>query len=164
MTGAALVLKNQAVSSRHVPAGTGPSGMVATLGHPDVRGVVSEAIVGGLWNILQYEIGHGRGAQLPELIPGLIYITLAPFLGGKRPRASPGAPQASDRTGDRSPRSAAFVAAGSRSDHFDVGAHAGSTGETGIERQQRQVKTLGERDVEAVVEAHVHPQAPRPLE
>ena len=26
---------------------------------------------------MQYEIGHGRAAQLPELI----YITLAPFIG-----------------------------------------------------------------------------------
>jgi AcrR family transcriptional regulator len=51
--------------------------------HPEVPGVVSEAIVGGLWNILQYEIGHGRTAQLPELAPELVYITLAPFIGGR---------------------------------------------------------------------------------
>jgi AcrR family transcriptional regulator len=51
--------------------------------HPEVPAVVSEAIVGGLWNILQYEIGHGRGAQLPDLAPELIYITLEPFLGGE---------------------------------------------------------------------------------
>ena len=52
--------------------------------YPDVPRVVSEAIVGGLWNVMQYEIGHGRTAQLPELAPELVYITLAPFIGGKR--------------------------------------------------------------------------------
>jgi AcrR family transcriptional regulator len=51
--------------------------------HPDVPPVVSEAIVGGIWNVMQYEIGHGRAAQLPELGPELVYITLAPFIGGQ---------------------------------------------------------------------------------
>jgi AcrR family transcriptional regulator len=51
--------------------------------HPEVPVVVSEAIIGGLWNVMQYEIGHGRAAQLPELAPELTYITLAPFIGGR---------------------------------------------------------------------------------
>jgi len=51
--------------------------------HPEVPLVVSEAIVGGIWNVMQYEIGHGRAAQLPELAPELIYITLAPFIGAQ---------------------------------------------------------------------------------
>ena len=49
--------------------------------HPNVPQVVSEAITGGLWNVIQHEIGHGRAAQLPELAPELTYIALTPFLG-----------------------------------------------------------------------------------
>jgi hypothetical protein len=45
--------------------------------------VVAEAIVGGLWNVIQYELGHGRAAELPQLAPELTYIALAPFLGAK---------------------------------------------------------------------------------
>jgi AcrR family transcriptional regulator len=52
--------------------------------HPEVHHVVGEAITGGLWSIIQHEIGHGRAAQLPELAPELIYITLTPFLGAKQ--------------------------------------------------------------------------------
>ena len=51
--------------------------------HPHVPPVVGEAIIGGLWNVMQYEIGHGRAAQLPELAPELLYITLTPFLGAR---------------------------------------------------------------------------------
>jgi len=52
--------------------------------YPKVPPVVSEAIVGGIWNVMQHEIGHGRAAQLPELAPELTYITLAPFLGARK--------------------------------------------------------------------------------
>jgi AcrR family transcriptional regulator len=52
--------------------------------HPQVPEVVSEAITGGLWNIIQHEIGHGRAAQLPELAPELLYIALTPFLGAQQ--------------------------------------------------------------------------------
>jgi hypothetical protein len=51
--------------------------------HPKVPSVVAEAIVGGLWNVIQYELGHGRAAELPQLAPELTYIALAPFLGAK---------------------------------------------------------------------------------
>jgi AcrR family transcriptional regulator len=52
--------------------------------HPHVPPVVSEAIVGGLWNIIQHEIGHSRADQLPELAPELAYITLTPFIGARQ--------------------------------------------------------------------------------
>lgn len=55
--------------------------------HPEVPLVVSEAIIGGLWNVIQYEIGHGRAAQLPQLAPELVYLTLAPFLGARKAAA-----------------------------------------------------------------------------
>jgi AcrR family transcriptional regulator len=51
--------------------------------HPKVPSVVAEAITGGLWNVIQYELGHGRAAELPQLAPELTYIALAPFLGAK---------------------------------------------------------------------------------
>ena len=34
--------------------------------HPVVPAVVGEAIIGGLWNVIQHEVAHGRAAQLPE--------------------------------------------------------------------------------------------------
>jgi AcrR family transcriptional regulator len=49
--------------------------------HPDVPQVIAEAIIGGLWNVIQYEIGHGRAMQLPQLASELTYIALTPFLG-----------------------------------------------------------------------------------
>ena len=52
--------------------------------HPDVPRVVADAITGGIWNIIQHEIGHGRVAQLPELTPELTYIALTPFLGARQ--------------------------------------------------------------------------------
>jgi hypothetical protein len=51
--------------------------------HPHVPEVVGEAIIGGLWNVIQREVGYGRSSQLPELAPELAYITLAPFLGAE---------------------------------------------------------------------------------
>jgi AcrR family transcriptional regulator len=52
--------------------------------HPNVPEVVGEAIIGGLWNVIQHEVGYGRAAQLPQLAPELTYITLTPFLGAKQ--------------------------------------------------------------------------------
>jgi AcrR family transcriptional regulator len=46
--------------------------------------VVPSAIIGGVWNVLQHEVGHGRASQLPELGEELTYVTLAPFLGAKQ--------------------------------------------------------------------------------
>jgi AcrR family transcriptional regulator len=51
--------------------------------HPSVPEVVGEAIIGGLWNVIQHEVGYGRAAQLPELASELTYITLTPFIGAK---------------------------------------------------------------------------------
>jgi AcrR family transcriptional regulator len=52
--------------------------------YPHVSEVVAEAIIGGIWNVLQHEVGHGRALQLPELAEELTYVTLAPFLGAKQ--------------------------------------------------------------------------------
>ena len=49
--------------------------------HPEVPQVVGEAIVGGLWNVIQNELAHGRAEQLPGLAGELTYIALTPFLG-----------------------------------------------------------------------------------
>jgi hypothetical protein len=52
--------------------------------HPDVPEVVGEAIIGGLWSVIQREVGYGRAKQLPELTAELTYITLTPFLGAEQ--------------------------------------------------------------------------------
>jgi AcrR family transcriptional regulator len=51
--------------------------------HPGVPEVVGEAIIGGLWNVIQHEVGHGRAGRLPELAPELTYIALTPFVGAE---------------------------------------------------------------------------------
>jgi AcrR family transcriptional regulator len=52
----------------------GPRG----IGEP-VPAAVLEAIGSGIWSVIQYEIGHGRGESLPELAPELSRIALAPL-------------------------------------------------------------------------------------
>jgi AcrR family transcriptional regulator len=51
-----------------------PSG----IGGP-VPSAVLEAIGTGIWSVIQYEIGHGRGDSLPDLAPELSRIALAPL-------------------------------------------------------------------------------------
>jgi AcrR family transcriptional regulator len=54
--------------------GQAPSG----IGGP-VPDAVLEAIGSGIWSVIQHEIAHGRGEQLPELAPELTRIALAPL-------------------------------------------------------------------------------------
>jgi AcrR family transcriptional regulator len=51
--------------------------------YPQVPEVIGEAIIGGLWNVIQYEVAHGRAAKLVELTDEITYIALAPFLGAQ---------------------------------------------------------------------------------
>lgn len=48
------------------------------IGGPLPRAVL-EAIPTGTWAVIQHEIAHGRGAELPALAPDLTRIALAPF-------------------------------------------------------------------------------------
>jgi AcrR family transcriptional regulator len=83
--------------------------------YPDVPEVVGEAIIGGLWNVIQHEVGHGRAAQLPDLTDELTYIVVTPFLGAKeaadlartnkRKRSSPQARGHADKPRSRVKRS-----------------------------------------------------------
>jgi AcrR family transcriptional regulator len=52
--------------------------------HPHIPEVVGEAIIGGLWSVIQREVGYGRAAQLPELTAELTYIVLTPFIGAQQ--------------------------------------------------------------------------------
>jgi AcrR family transcriptional regulator len=70
--------------------------------HPDVPPVVAEAITGGIWNVIQHEIGHGRAAQLPELAPELTYIALTPFLGARQAAQLAKKPNGSSKQPDSS--------------------------------------------------------------
>ncbi len=42
-----------------------------------------EALVGGIVTLIVREISAGRTAELPELLPDLVKLTLAPYLGGE---------------------------------------------------------------------------------
>jgi AcrR family transcriptional regulator len=46
-----------------------------------VPAVAGEAIGGGIWQVLHHYIEHERIAELSEVAPQLIYLTLTPFLG-----------------------------------------------------------------------------------
>lgn len=42
---------------------------------------VIKAITGGVWSIVHREISHRRTARLPQLVPCIAYLVLAPFTG-----------------------------------------------------------------------------------
>jgi AcrR family transcriptional regulator len=44
-----------------------------------VPDVIVEAIIGGIWAVIQHEIANKRNAGLPELLPEVAFIALAPF-------------------------------------------------------------------------------------
>jgi AcrR family transcriptional regulator len=48
-----------------------------------VPGIAPEAIAGGIWQVLHNHIEHEHVQDIAELAPQLVYVALAPFLGGK---------------------------------------------------------------------------------
>jgi AcrR family transcriptional regulator len=48
-----------------------------------IPGIAPEAIAGGIWQVLHNHIEHDHIEQIAELGPQLVYVALAPFLGGK---------------------------------------------------------------------------------
>ncbi len=42
-----------------------------------------EAIAGGIWQVLHNHIEHERVEDITGLAPQLVFVALAPFLGGK---------------------------------------------------------------------------------
>jgi AcrR family transcriptional regulator len=48
-----------------------------------VPGIAPEAIAGGIWQVLHNHIEHERVEDIAELAPQLVYVALAPFIGGK---------------------------------------------------------------------------------
>ena len=52
--------------------------------------IAAEAITGGIWQILHDYIENGHIAELPGIVPQVVYLTLVPFLG---PRAAAAASQ-----------------------------------------------------------------------
>jgi AcrR family transcriptional regulator len=48
-----------------------------------VPGIAPEAIAGGIWQVLHNHIEHERVEDIASLAPQLVYVALAPFLGGK---------------------------------------------------------------------------------
>jgi hypothetical protein len=43
--------------------------------------ITSEAISGGILEILYFYVSNNRVIDLPQLVPALTYIALAPFIG-----------------------------------------------------------------------------------
>lgn len=43
--------------------------------------IATEAISGGIWQVIHLEVAAGRATELPLLAPMLIYVTLSPFIG-----------------------------------------------------------------------------------
>ncbi len=48
-----------------------------------VPGIAPEAIAGGIWQVLHNHIEHERVEDIAGLAPQLVYVALAPFIGGK---------------------------------------------------------------------------------
>jgi AcrR family transcriptional regulator len=48
-----------------------------------VPGIAPEAIAGGIWQVLHNHIEHERVEDITGLAPQLVYVALAPFIGGK---------------------------------------------------------------------------------
>jgi AcrR family transcriptional regulator len=48
-----------------------------------VPGIAPEAIAGGIWQVLHFQIESDRTEELPQVAPQLIYMALTPFLGPK---------------------------------------------------------------------------------
>jgi hypothetical protein len=47
-------------------------------------GITALADVGGIHELVYSEIIHGATAQLPALLPELVFLIVQPFLGGER--------------------------------------------------------------------------------
>src|ERR1039458_6991825 len=45
--------------------------------------IASEAITGGIWQVLHDYIDTGRVAELPDVAPQVVYLALFPFLGSR---------------------------------------------------------------------------------
>src|SRR5277367_1391509 len=48
-----------------------------------VPAIVTEALVGAIWQVLHDYIDTGRISELPDVAPQIVYLTLVPFLGSK---------------------------------------------------------------------------------
>jgi AcrR family transcriptional regulator len=48
-----------------------------------IPGIAPEAIAGGIWQVLHNHIEHEGVQDIAELAPQLVYVALAPFIGGK---------------------------------------------------------------------------------
>jgi AcrR family transcriptional regulator len=48
-----------------------------------IPGIAPEAIAGGIWQVLYSHIEHEGVQDIAELAPRLVYVALAPFIGGK---------------------------------------------------------------------------------
>ncbi|MEH1130635.1 TetR/AcrR family transcriptional regulator [Micromonospora sp. CPCC 206061] len=52
-------------------------------GQPEVPQVAVEAIIAGIYGVIFDHVSTGRTAELPDRLPALTYVVLAPFIGPK---------------------------------------------------------------------------------
>jgi hypothetical protein len=50
---------------------------------PDTPPIAAEAVGGALYSLLYDNVNRKGPETLPALVPTLVYVTLAPFLGGE---------------------------------------------------------------------------------
>jgi hypothetical protein len=61
-----------------------PMDVPSEVGTP-VPEIVVEAVGGGVFVVIQDEVAQGRTETLPELLPEIAFIVLAPYLAGRKP-------------------------------------------------------------------------------
>lgn len=70
------------------PAPLGPAGAPP----PVQPAMLFELLVGGVYAAIYRQVAAGRSAELPRLLPDLVYFVLAPFLGGEAAAAAAAGP------------------------------------------------------------------------
>jgi len=60
----------------------------AEMGASDVSPLLTEVVVGGIYEVIYARILKGDAALLPELLPDIMFVWLAPFVGAVRANAA----------------------------------------------------------------------------
>ncbi|BCB77198.1 hypothetical protein GCM10022251_57130 [Phytohabitans flavus] len=61
-------------------------------GQPEVPRVAIEAVIAGVYGVIFDHVSTGRAAELPERLPELTYVVLAPFIGPEAAAVTAGLP------------------------------------------------------------------------
>jgi AcrR family transcriptional regulator len=86
--GQPAVAQMRSATARFVPTFEEGRAQAAETGHLPAQ--ASEAVVGGIIAILHRHVLEGDAAELPALLPDLLYFALSPYLGHDRAMAAAG--------------------------------------------------------------------------